>query len=305
MTWLAWRLLRAQVAGVSALLLVVVVLLAATRGHVALVYGPSGSGELTGFYVWLHLLGTVLIGVPAAVGAFWGAPMVAGELEAGTHRLAWTQSITRDRWLGEKANVTALAAVGIVAVFSLVFTWWCAPIDATAASRVSPANFAQRGIAPIGYTLFALALGVLLGAVLRRTLPAMAATLVGFTTVRMVVQKVIRQHLVTASTIRTDPFGPGPRGGWSLSSHTVNSAGHAVSGNDLEGHLVAACKITRATPDVDAALASCAHRLGFQNLTRTIPPGSFWRLQTIELVIFVALAGLVAGAAVWWVRHRA
>ena len=304
MSWLAWRQLRVQAAVVNALLLAVVVALVATRAHVADVYEPSGSGDLTGFYVWLRLLGTVLIGVPAAFGAFWGAPMVASELEAGTHRLVWTQGISRDRWLAVKAIVTALAAVALVAVVSAVFTWWCAPIDATASSRVSPANFAQRGIAPIGYTLLALALGVLLGTMIRRTLPAMAATLVGFLAVRMLVQKLVRQHLVAATTIRTDPFGAGPRGSWLLSSHTVNSAGHPVPGQDLEGQLVAACSITRATPDVDAALASCAHKMGFQNLTRTIPSSSFWQLQAMELAIFVALAALVASAAFWWVRHR-
>lgn len=279
--------------------------LVATRAHVIDVYGPSGSGDLTGPYVWLRLLGSVLIGVPVAFGAFWGAPMVAGELEAGTHRLVWTQSITRGRWLAVKAIVAALAAVVAVAVFSAAFTWWCTPIDSTAASRVSPANFAQRGIAPIGYTLFALALGVLLGAMIRRTLPAMVATLVGFLAVRMLVQKLVRQHLVAATTIRTDPFATGPRGGWPLSSHTVNSAGHVISGPDLESQLITACHITRATPDVDAALASCAHKLGFQDLTRTIPSSSFSQLQAMEVAIFIALAGLVAGAAVWWVRHRA
>jgi hypothetical protein len=30
---------------------------------------------------------------------FWGAPLVAGELESGTFRLAWTQDVSRVRWL--------------------------------------------------------------------------------------------------------------------------------------------------------------------------------------------------------------
>ena len=46
--------------------------------------------------------------VPAVVGAFWGAPLVARELEAGTHRLAWNQAVTRTRWLTTKLAVTAL-----------------------------------------------------------------------------------------------------------------------------------------------------------------------------------------------------
>lgn len=302
MTWLAWRQLRAQVAVVVAVLCAIVVTLVVTRAHVADAYRPSGSGDLTGFYASLRLLGTVLIGVPAGFGAFWGAPLVAGELEAGTHRLVWTQSVSRGRWLAVKMVVAAVVAMAIVAVFSAVFTWWCAPIDATVATRISPANFAQRGMVPVGYTLFALTLGVLLGSLIRRTLPAMAATVVGFLAVRVLVQKVVRQHLVVASTVRTDPFGAGPHG-WALSFQTVNSAGHPVSLQGLEGHLVEACHITRATPDVDAALASCAHKMGFQDLTRTIPSSSFWQLQAMELVIFMALGTIVAGAAFWWVRR--
>lgn len=304
MIWLAWRQLRSQVAVVSVALLVIVIALVVTRPHVITAYGPRGDGDLTGLYVWLRLLGTVLIGLPAGIGAFWGAPMVASELEAGTHRLAWTQSITRDRWLSLKLAVTAAAAVVIMAVFAAVFTWWCEPIDATAASRISPANFAQRGIGPISYALFSLALGMLLGTMIRRTLPAMAATLVGFLAVRIAVQTIVRQHLVAATTVRTDPFGPGPRGGWALSSQLVNRAGRPVSGQNLESQLITACHITRATPDVDAALATCAHRMGFQNLTRTIPSGSFWELQAMEFAIFLALAALIAGLAFWWIRHR-
>ncbi len=210
MRWLAWRQLRAQAAVLVAALVVVVVALVATRPHLVEVYGPSGDGELTGFYVWLRLLGTVLIGLPAVIGAFWGAPMIAGELEERTHRLAWTQSITRDRWLTVKLALTAAVAMAVVGIFAAVFTWWSAPIDASAASRISPANFAQRGFVSIGYTLFALTIGVLLGAVARRTLPAMAATFVAFFIVRMAIQKLVRPHLASATTLRTDLFGPGP-----------------------------------------------------------------------------------------------
>ena len=304
MTWLAWRQLRAQVAVVVAALVVVVAALVATRPHLVDVYGPSGGGELTGLYVWLRLLGTVLIGLPAAIGAFWGAPMIAGELEAHTHRLAWTQSITRDRWLAVKLALTAAVSVAVVGIFAAVFTWWSAPIDATAASRISPANFAQRGFIPIGYTIFALTAGVLIGAVARRTLPAMAATLLAFLVVRLAIQKLVRAHLVSWTTIRTDPFGPGPRDAWALSTRTVDAAGHPVSGQDLESHLIAACHITRATPDVDQALATCAHQMGIHNLTRAIPSSSFWQLQAYELVIFLGVAAAIVAATFWWIRHR-
>ena len=304
MTWLAWRQLRAQAAVVFAALVVVVVALVATRPHLVDMYSHSGGGELTGLYVWLRLLGTALIGLPAAIGAFWGAPMIAAELEAHTHRLAWTQSITRDRWLAVKLALTAAVSVAVVGIFAAMFTWWSAPADATAGSRISPANFAQRGLIPIGYTIFALTAGVLIGAVARRTLPAMAATLLAFLVVRLAIQKLVRAHLVSSTTIRTDPFGPGPRAAWALSARTVDAAGHPVSGQDLESHLVAACHITRATPDVDQALATCAHQMGIHNLTRAIPSSSFWQLQAYELVIFVGASAVIVAATFWWIQYR-
>jgi hypothetical protein len=304
MTWLAWRQLRAQAAVVVGALVVVVIALVATRAHVVDVYGPSGDHELTGVYVWLRLLGTVLIALPAILGAFWGAPMIAAELEAHTYRLAWTQSVTRERWLAVKLVLTTAVAVAFVGIFAAVFTWWCAPLDAADASRISPANFAQRGFIAVGFTLFALAVGVFIGAVTRRTLPAMAATLIAFLVARLGVQKLLRPHLVSATTYRTDPFGPGPRGAWTLSSRTLDAAGHQVSAGNLENHLATVCHITRATPNVDKALARCAHQEGIYTLTRAIPTSSFWQLQALELVVFVVLAAAVVGATFWWLRHR-
>jgi hypothetical protein len=132
----------------------------------------------------------------------------------------------------------------------------------------------------------------------------MAATLMTFLVVRLAIQKVVRPNLVSTTSYRTDPFGPGPHGGWTLSTRTVNAAGQPVSGRDLEHHLTTVCHITRATPDVDQALAACARQRGIHNLTAAIPSSSFWQLQAIELVIFVALAALVASATFWWLRHR-
>ena len=52
----------------------------------------------------------LLLVVPAIIGIFWGAPLVARELETGTYRLAWTQSVTRTRWLAVKLAVVGSPA---------------------------------------------------------------------------------------------------------------------------------------------------------------------------------------------------
>jgi hypothetical protein len=304
MSWLAWRQFRSQALLAMVLLAIVVAALVATRHHVVASYSPTGTGQLTGAYVWLRLLGTALIGVPAMIGAFWGAPLIAGELEAETHRLAWTQSITRARWLGIKLAIIAIVVVAVSAGFSIAFTWWSGPIDATG-NRIGTANFGQRGIVPIGYALFALALGTLVGMIVRRTLPAMAATLVGFFAVRLLVQQFVRVHLVAAVELRTETFAARRVGGWVLGSRTFDGAGHPISAPAVERMLADACEITRAAADPDAALVACARRLGVYDLTRLQPANHFWTLQAGELAIFLAVAMTLVAGCFWRMRRLA
>jgi hypothetical protein len=89
-------------------------------------------------------------------------------------------------------------------VLSLLLTWWSGPIDDSIEggrqqvegvfrpSRVTPWIFDARGIAPIGYTAFAFALGVTSGILLRRTVPAMAITLALFVAVQVAMPALVR-----------------------------------------------------------------------------------------------------------------
>ena len=60
--------------------------------------------------------GAVLYLFPAVIGAFWGAPLISRELEAGTFRLAWNQSVTRTRWTLVKLALVGLTAMAITLV---------------------------------------------------------------------------------------------------------------------------------------------------------------------------------------------
>ena len=153
--------------------------------------------------------GLVVIVAPALIGAFWGAPLVAREFEAGTHRLVWAQSISRTRWLAVKLAVVGTATVAATALLSALVTWWAAPLDHAAAAVYG--TFDQRDIVPIGYALFAFAFGVTAGLVIRRTLPAMALTLAGLLTVRIMVTEWIRP-LVVAPRVVSMPLDPDTTG---------------------------------------------------------------------------------------------
>ncbi|MFJ8716309.1 NAD(P)/FAD-dependent oxidoreductase [Streptomyces violaceus] len=93
---------------------------------------------------------------------------------------------------------------------ALAVSWWSSPIDRavngggatdTYFPRLDPAAFAARGVVPMGHAAFAFVLGVALGLVIRRTLPAMATTFAVQAAVQIVVPLWIRPHL--AATART------------------------------------------------------------------------------------------------------
>jgi ABC-type transport system involved in multi-copper enzyme maturation permease subunit len=140
-----------------------------------------------------NAFGVLVTIAPALVGVFWGAPLVAREIEAGTLPLVWTQSVTRTRWLLIKLAVVGLASALAAGLFSLVITWWARPLDSAAATMY--ATFGQRDIVPIGYALFAFALGVAVGVLVRRTVPAMAVTLFVFVAVRVSTTYGLRPRL--------------------------------------------------------------------------------------------------------------
>jgi hypothetical protein len=138
--------------------------------------------------------------VPALLGLFFGAPLIARELETGTFRLVWTQSVTRKRWLAVKLGLVGIVAMAIGALLTWMANWWATPLDAVNQDRFGVANFSFHGVAPIGYAAFAFALGVTAGVVLRRTVPAMAVTGAGFAAARVAVTYWVRPHL--ASPVR-------------------------------------------------------------------------------------------------------
>jgi hypothetical protein len=210
----SWRQFRPQALIGAVGLILVGVVLALTGPHLVHVYdtqlaacrASNGqsldcnypvTGELAGLQVALN---AVVLLVPALLGMFWGAPLIARELETGTFRLAWTQSVNRLRWLLVKAGLVGLAAMVVAGGLSLMSSWWFSPLDKVNKNRFSPAAFGLHGFVPAGYALFAFALGAAVGLLVRRTLPAMAITLVGFTAVRVVVAELIRPHFMSPVT---------------------------------------------------------------------------------------------------------
>ena len=324
MIWATWRQFRSQGAVALAVLVIVGVVLLVTGLHLVHVYDStvvpckshgdckSTIANFTLSYGFLQDLGTVLVVVPGFVGVFWGAPLVAREIEAGTFRLAWTQSFSRTRWLLAKVGLVGLASVAVTGLFSLMLTWWSSPIDRVKGSPFT--FFDHRDIVPIGYAAFAFALGLTAGVLIRRTLPAMAASLVGFVAVRTFVAHSVRSHFARPITLSQrlnvrdaicsgSGCAPLRSGEFVLSSSLVNGSGHTVNSVGCSDGV----RVTPGSPRPSPASIQHAYQVclaQYRQVQVYQPNSRYWPFQWYETAIFVGLAFILTGFCVWWVRRH-
>ncbi len=341
MIWLTWRQFRTQFIAVYGLVAAACVWLAVTGPGLARlarrnhdVYDLLTSTDRLLFNGGIAVLAVA----PAVIGIFWGAPLVARELETGTYRLAWNQSVTRGRWLAVKLGFSVLATAVAVGILTTAVTWWANPIDGARGSqqgsltpRLTPISFAMRGIVPVGYAVFALLLGTLVGLILRRSVPAMALTLAVYVFVQIAVPLWVRPHLLPPTTttmvisratldgISADSSGTvritthaDPRD-WVLSNQTVDAHGRATAlPSWFSGCLPPPPGVRQAGDRVQADpnpvnMDACLARLtdaGYRQRLVYQPHNHFWRLQSAETGLYLTASTLLAGASFWWTRRR-
>jgi hypothetical protein len=344
---------RFQAAIAAAGLTVFAVALAVTGPHLARLYDTSGLGSCHGSscqnpavyfsdqlagssYPVLYKIGTgVILVLPAVIGLFWGAPLIARELETGTCALAWNQSVSRNWWLAVKLTVGGLAALAVTEGLSLMLAWWAAPINRAVGegvnvvgNRFAPLLYATSGIAPLGYAGFAFALGTAAGVMIRRTIPAMAVALAVFAAIQVAVPLWIRPNLlprdhalVQFAAFPTGDFGdavvgpgaytfaikvsdvPGQPGSWLLSSGPVNAAGRP----DLL--LPAVCAKSAILngpppPPPENRWVSCLDSQGMREAISYQPASRYWPFQWIETGFYLTLALTLTGYCFGRLRRR-
>jgi hypothetical protein len=345
------RQFRTQAAAAFGALTIIAIVLAMTGRDLAHLYDTSGistckaqddcgivTGAFLAHYQLLQQLNLVVILAPCIIGIFWGAPLVARELETGTFRLAWTQSVTRIRWLAVKLGLVGMAGMAVAGLFSLMVTWWFSPIDRVNMNAFGV--FDQRDIVPIGYAAFAFALGVTAGILTRQVLPAMTTTLVAFVAARLVMVTWIRPHLITPihRDFALDPvstgfgssglllFDSGPStlqptppdipNAWITSTEIVDRAGHALTSRVLMNDCPGLNKGGSGAPGgrthspasaaAQQGLHDCVVKVGatYHEVVAYQPANRYWAFQWYELTIFLAAALVLAGFCFWWIRHR-
>jgi hypothetical protein len=335
---LAWRQFRTEASIGMGALVVVAVVLAVTGPHLIDVYRASPD-QVAGTDKPLQtaLMAGVLV-APALIGVFYGAPLIARELESGTFRLAWTQGVTRARWLTVKLALVGLASSVLAGGLGLMVAWWANPINIVNQNRFSPALFGIFGIVPFGYALFAFALGAATGLIFRKTLPAMATTVVAYIGVRLAVTYWIRPHFDSPVTKSMNIGGQalgfimGPSGtkvvapnltvpnGWVLSTSVVDKAGNPPTGAFLDkacpglfgpeqggpsvGNLRGGVKQAVAAPDQQMQHCISEIAAKFHGIATYQPASRYWPFQIYETALFVVLALALAGVSYWWLRRR-
>jgi hypothetical protein len=216
MAWVTWRHHRIALGGVATFLgaLAAWLWIAGLQLHhayaAAVACHPAGSTACTelvlNFRVTGGILkdGFVLQPLPALIGAFVGPQVLARELETGTFRYAWTQGFGRWRWALAKLVPLGVALAAIAGAFSVLVSWYYQPYLAPGrlydpTSALPHWLFDLRGVAFVAWTLAAFAIGALAGMLIRRVVPAIVATLVGYTVLAVVVGDVLRADYQPAS----------------------------------------------------------------------------------------------------------
>ena len=330
---LAWRQFRSEASVGIAAFIVVAIVFAITEPHLINVYRTSPNELAYTDHGLQVAVQTLLLLMPPLVGLFFGAPLIARELESGTHRLAWTQSVTRRRWLVVKLGLVGLASSVLTGGLSLMAAWWANPIDINSANRFTPSLFGILGIVPFGYGVFAFALGAMTGLLFRRTLPAMATTLVGYIGVRLAVTYWVRPNFEsplrfseafagsnigfqsTAAGLSISAFPPNIPNAWPLSAEIVDKAGQTPTSayltttcpglaGPVRGVHIAGGRHTQ--PVAGGSLHACVEKIAtrFHEVVIYQPAGRYWPFQIYETVLFFLLALALASISFWWVRKR-
>jgi hypothetical protein len=313
--WLTWRQHRLGALGIAGVLAAIGALLLLTGLPMYAAFQASGAagcvGRTTGscgsallqFSEQYGGLGTGLIPVlnifPGLLGVFVGAPLIAREVEQGTHKLIWTQAASRSRWLAVKLGLLLALTVAAAAVFTALMTWWRWPLDQLE-GHFATNVFDFEGPVVTGYAVFAFALGTAAGAVLRRTVLAMGITLAGFLTVRLLVEMQLRSRYETPLVSTIDPTRDSTISGandWVVHSGIQDGAGHRLGLNEV----IASSRAARAAGQTFPAYL---HDHGYLRWLEYQPADRLATFQTIETAIFVTLAVLLIGLTVVWVRRR-
>jgi hypothetical protein len=310
MAWVTWRQHRAALVGVAVLLgaLAVYLWLTGLQMHHAYATACHPASSLacnvnfTGRYATTgNVISIFMQAVPALIGAFAGAPVLARELETGTFRFAWTQGFGRWRWTLAKLVLLAVAVTAAAAALGALYSWYNQPFFAAAyAIPFATRLFGLGQVAFPAWTLAAFAIGVLAGMLIRRVVPAIAVTLGAYAALAAATGLYLRQHYM-APLLTSNLNLPGSA--WLVNQWFTKGGKFAfpAHGSGIVNVVTQLCNGGR----FGSSPGQCLSQHGYTQWTSYQPGSRFWPFQWIEGGWLLVLSVLLIAVTVWLVRRRA
>jgi hypothetical protein len=316
MIWVGWRQQRVETLIAAAMLAVLAAVAIPTGVHMASVYtheglaacagntNPAICGISVGTFLMrfngLNLLFVWSTLVPALAALLLAAPFLL-DLDNGTYRLYWTQSITRRRWIVTKLTFGVATSVAVAGCLIALATWSRAPIDHLN-GRMSTNAYDTEGIVPVAYALFVLGVAVAIGALWRRTVPALLVAFAVYVVGRAFMDSWLRQRLLSPVKTTWLANGNGPNLNQAL---VINQFVSDKNGHQLAG---SAGPCLRSSGGLFSHTSICAqpHARGTHvYMTALYQPASrFWELQSVEFGIVAGIGTVLVLVAAWWTHER-
>jgi hypothetical protein len=329
MAGVTWRQHRVALAGAAVLLgaLAVWLWIEGTRAHHAwtavTTCHPVGSAAcqdlaaaFNGTWNLMSIPAVLLVVVPALIGAFTGAPVLARELETGTFRFAWTQGFDRWRWALAKLVALAVVLAGAGAAFGALVSWCYEPFSAAGNQALGlygntpfAVVFGLREVTFPAWTLAAFATGALAGMLIRRVVPAIVAALVGYAGLVIAAAGFLRGHYL-APLVTSNPNVPGTA--WIISQWWTKGGRFAFAGDPPNAILNQLCSFPQSPAGKGGGpsssvnpFAQCLAPHGYAMWTSYQPASRFWPFQWIEGGWLLAFSVLLIAVTIWLVQRRA
>jgi hypothetical protein len=257
--------------------------------------------------------GILLQLLPALIGAFAGAPVLARELETGTFRYAWTQGFGRRRWALAKLVLLAAVLAAATAAFGVLVSWYYQPYlgaggQAPGLDQNSPFGnlFTLREVTFPAWTLAAFTIAALAGMLIRRVVPAIVATLAVYAGLAIATASLLREHYLTPLvTTRINVGLPGASTAWIISQWFTKDGRFVFAGNPPASLVSQLCSSVPADKIGPLGFAPCLAAHGYTQWTGYQPASRFWPFQWIEGGWLLALSALLIAATIWLVHRRA
>lgn len=254
------------------------------------------------------------LALPLLAGMFIGAYAIGREFEQGTYRMIWTQGTPWYRWLLTKIGLLICIVLCAFGIWFGILSWWAIP-NMRALLDAGNFTFTNRfdmwGPVVIAYALFALMLGICASTITRKTVPAMAITLVLFIAVRILIVNFVRPYylpskvFINSLLLTNNPADVGPQlppDSWIFSDTTIDRQGQAVSQEALG--VCEALLGPELTDTVMAQYNSCITEHGYVNKTVYQPGDRYWLFQAIESGIYLLISALLLALTFWWTKRR-